>query len=57
MKKNLILINTARGGIVNEVDLTRAIKQKIIAGAGIDVSTSEPPKKSHTYYSILNKII
>tara|TARA_Y100000817_G_scaffold152697_1_gene119355 strand:- start:50 stop:1003 length:954 start_codon:yes stop_codon:yes gene_type:complete len=55
MKSNLILINTARGGIVNEVDLTRALKQKIIAGAGIDVATSEPPKKSHVYYSLLNE--
>ncbi len=55
MKKNLILINTARGGIVDENDLTKALKQKIIAGAGIDVTTSEPPKKSHAYYSILNK--
>ena len=55
MKKNLILINTARGGIVNENDLVKALKQKIIAGAGIDVTTSEPPKKSHAYYSILNK--
>ena len=55
MKKNMILINTARGGIVNENDLTKALKQKIIAGAGIDVATSEPPKKSHAYYSILNE--
>ena len=55
MKKNLILINTARGGIVNEIDLTKALKEKIIAGAGIDVATSEPPKKSHAYYSMLNK--
>ena len=55
MKKNLILINTARGGIVNEVDLTKALKRKIIAGAGIDVTTNEPPNPSHAYYSILNK--
>ena len=55
MKHNVILINTARGGIVNEVDLTKALKRKIIAGAGIDVTTTEPPKPSHTYYSILNK--
>ena len=55
MKKNLILINTARGGIVNEIDLTNALKQRIIAGAGIDVAANEPPKQSHTYYSILNE--
>ena len=55
MKHSLILINTARGGIVNEVDLTKALKRKIIAGAGIDVTTTEPPNLSHAYYSILNK--
>ena len=55
MKKNLILINTARGGIVNEIDLTKALKRKIIAGAGIDVTSKEPPHTSHAFYSILNK--
>ena len=55
MKKNLILINTARGGIVNEIDLTKALKRKIIAGAGIDVTSKEPPHSSHAYYSVLNK--
>ncbi len=55
MKKNLVLINTARGGIVNEIDLAKALKQKIIAGAGIDVATIEPPKNSHIFYSILDK--
>ena len=55
MKTNLILINTARGGIVNEADLTKALKLKIIAGAGIDVTTTEPPNPLHAYYSILNK--
>tara|TARA_S200000501_G_C20811356_1_gene738536 strand:- start:692 stop:1633 length:942 start_codon:yes stop_codon:yes gene_type:complete len=55
MKKNLILINTARGGIVNEEDLVKALKKNIIAGAGIDVATKEPPKPSHAYYKILNQ--
>ena len=55
MKKNLILINTARGGIVNEEDLVKALKKNIIAGAGIDVATKEPPKSSHAYYTILNQ--
>ena len=55
MKKTSILINTARGGIVNEHDLVTAIKQNIIAGAGIDVATTEPPKKSHPYYNIIDK--
>ena len=53
MKKTAVIINTARGGIINENDLVKAIKMKVISGAGIDVSTKEPPNKNHPYYSIL----
>jgi D-3-phosphoglycerate dehydrogenase len=42
MKKNLILINTSRGGIINEIDLDKAINEKIIFGAGLDVFEKEP---------------
>ena len=42
MKKNTIIINTARGGIVNEKDLDKALREKIIFGAGIDVFEKEP---------------
>ena len=42
MKKNSILINTARGGIVNELDLDKALKENIIFGAGLDVFQHEP---------------
>ena len=42
MKKNSILINTARGGIVNENDLDKALKENIIFGAGLDVFQNEP---------------
>lgn len=44
MKSDAILINTARGGIVNENDLYAALKNSIIAGAGIDVFEEEPYK-------------
>tara|TARA_B100001029_G_scaffold70219_1_gene57134 strand:- start:727 stop:1671 length:945 start_codon:yes stop_codon:yes gene_type:complete len=54
MKKNSIIINTARGGIVNEKDLVHALNKKIISAAGIDVTTMEPPKKTHPYYKIIN---
>ena len=37
MKKNTIIINTARGGIINEQDLDYAVKKNIILGAGLDV--------------------
>ncbi len=53
LKKTAIIINTARGGIVNEDDLVKAIKNGTISGAGIDVTTKEPPNKNHPYYSIL----
>ena len=42
MKKNSILINTARGGIVNEFDLDKALRENIIFGAGLDVFQNEP---------------
>jgi D-3-phosphoglycerate dehydrogenase / 2-oxoglutarate reductase len=42
MKKNSFLINTARGGIINENDLSIALKEKLIAGAAIDVFENEP---------------
>ena len=54
MKQDSIIINTARGGIVNERDLVHALNKKIISAAGIDVTTMEPPKKTHPYYSIIN---
>ena len=43
MKKNCILINAARGGIINEKDLDDVLKQCFIFGAGIDVFEKEPP--------------
>ena len=43
MKKNCIIINAARGGIVNEVDLNRALNEDLIFGAGLDVFETEPP--------------
>lgn len=42
MKKGVKIINCARGGIVNEVDLAEAIKAKIVSGAALDVFEKEP---------------
>lgn len=46
MKKNCILVNTARGGIINEDDLVRILQEKKIYGAGIDVFQHEPASES-----------
>jgi len=47
MKKNCIIINAARGGIVNEVDLDKALKENLIFGAGLDVFETEPPEANN----------
>jgi D-3-phosphoglycerate dehydrogenase len=46
MKPTALLINAARGGLVDEADLFRALKENRIAGAGIDVFENEPPADS-----------
>ena len=47
MKKNCIIINAARGGIINEIDLDKALNDDLIFGAGLDVFEIEPPKKDN----------
>jgi D-3-phosphoglycerate dehydrogenase len=42
MKSTAVIINTARGGIVNEIDLNQALNEKVILGAGLDVFINEP---------------
>ena len=44
MKRTALLINTARGGLVDESALVRALDEGLIAGAGFDVLTKEPPR-------------
>ena len=43
MKKNSIIVNTSRGGIINEKDLDEALNKEFIFGAGLDVFEKEPP--------------
>lgn len=46
MKKTAFLINTARGGVINEEALFEALSEKVIAGAALDVYPKEPPEES-----------
>ena len=47
MKKNSIIVNTARGGIINEGDLEKALNENIIFGAALDVFLNEPVEKDN----------
>jgi len=57
MKNSSFLINTARGKIINENHLIEALKNKIIAGAGLDVFESEPIGKNHPLTKIDNVVL
>ena len=57
MKNTAFLINTSRGKVVNEKDLAVALKQKIIAGAGLDVFETEPIKKNHPFLKLENIVL
>ena len=57
MKKNCIVINAARGGIINEKDLDQALNENIIFGAGLDVFTKEPLPSSSPLWDFDNVII
>lgn len=55
MTRQPILINTARGGLVDEGDLVKALDQGLIAGAGFDVTAGEPPADDHPFMALLDR--
>jgi len=57
MKSSAFLINTSRGPIVNDADLADALNNNVIAGAGIDVLSKEPPPADNPIFKVKNCII
>jgi D-3-phosphoglycerate dehydrogenase len=57
MKPSAYLINTSRGAIVNQDDLYKVLKERAIAGAGLDVFDPEPPEKDLALLTLPNVIV
>ncbi len=56
MKPSAILINTARGEVVVDADLADALREGVIAGAGLDAISKEPPDDSWPFYTMENVV-
>jgi phosphoglycerate dehydrogenase-like enzyme len=57
MKPTAIIINTARGAIINESDLIAVLEQKQIAGAGLDVFEKEPIDSNNSLLQLENVVL
>ena len=57
MKKTAFLVNTARGQVVSEADLARALKGKVIAGAALDVFEKEPLPRTSPLLKMKNVVL
>jgi D-3-phosphoglycerate dehydrogenase len=56
-KPNLLIINDARGEVLDEYALADALKEKKVAGAAIDVYATEPPPKDHPLFGLENVVL
>jgi len=56
-RPNLLVVNDARGEVVDEMALAEALKEKKIAGAAIDVYQTEPPPKDHPLFALENVVL
>ena len=52
MKKDVVIVNEARGAVVNEYDVAEAIKKGMIGAFGSDVYSTEPFSTDHPFYEI-----
>ena len=57
MKKTACIINTGRGALIDEPALIKALKEGRLAGAGLDVQETEPPKQDNPLYDMPNVIL
>jgi len=57
MKSNSVIINTSRGDLIDEIELIKALKKKIIGGACLDVFNPEPPSNKNFLLSSSNVIL
>lgn len=57
MKSSAYLINTSRGGVIDEIALVEALRNKRIAGAGLDVFVKEPIPFDHPYLALKNVVL
>jgi D-3-phosphoglycerate dehydrogenase len=57
VKPNLLVINDARGEVIDEYALADALREKKIAGAAIDVYQTEPPPKDHPLFGVENAVL